>query len=589
MIRPWHIWVVFGTCLAVILTALGWISVTALGLDRQQSEARRQAALEETVRLSLWRMEAAVAPLLAQEGGRPYYWYDSFYQARPYAPATDNVQTRRDAVWMPSPLLADVSPYTLLHFQIGPDGQVTSPQVPTGQLRALAQDAFVTKADIDAATERLARLTSRPLAETLTSALGPSTSTDPESQSSSPDKQPQTQEGMTANQSEQEYEFRQRRMAQQQAIVNPIGNTVVQPPTAKVHEGALKAVWLGEDLLVLARRVTVNKASYIQGCWLNWPRVRELMLEEIKDLLPRAELTPVSSRAEQDRSRMLAALPAKVIPGPTSETRSEGLSPIELSLVVAWLCVLVAGAAVAALLLGTVSLSERRAAFVSAVTHELRTPLTTFQMYSEMLAENMVSDEQKRVRYLKTLESESRRLSHLVENVLAYARLERNRRPADVSDVAMGELLGRTTERLQDRARQSNMEVRVEQRTDLVNCAVRADAAAVGQILFNLIDNACKYASKAADKTIHIETGYDGQHGIIMVRDHGPGVSTGTRSRLFQPFSKSAHEAAGTAPGVGLGLALSRRLARQMNGDLLYLDPQSASGACFVLILPAVR
>ena len=74
------------------------------------------------------------------------------------------------------------------------------------------------------------------------------------------------------------------------------------------------------------------------------------------------------------------------------------------------------------------SLSERRGAFVSAVTHELRTPLTTLRMYTEMLADGMVPDEPRRRSYLQTLRAEADRLGHLVENVLAYSRLERNRR-----------------------------------------------------------------------------------------------------------------------------------------------------------------
>ena len=80
----------------------------------------------------------------------------------------------------------------------------------------------------------------------------------------------------------------------------------------------------------------------------------------------------------------------------------------KMSLVVAWSSLLLGAAAVALLLKGVMALSERRAAFVSAVTHELRTPLTTFRMYAEMLAEGMVPDEASRHRYLDTLRIEAR-------------------------------------------------------------------------------------------------------------------------------------------------------------------------------------
>jgi signal transduction histidine kinase len=69
------------------------------------------------------------------------------------------------------------------------------------------------------------------------------------------------------------------------------------------------------------------------------------------------------------------------------------------------------------------------------------------------------------------------------------------------------------------------------------------------------------------------------------VRDYGPGVAPREAARLFEPFRKSARDAAEGAAGVGLGLALSRRLARQMGGDLAY-EPPADGGARFVLTLP---
>ena len=71
MRRPWQIWFAFGLCLAVAFAAVGWISLTAIKVDRAQAEAYRLAALEEKVRLALWRMDSALSPLVAREGVRP--------------------------------------------------------------------------------------------------------------------------------------------------------------------------------------------------------------------------------------------------------------------------------------------------------------------------------------------------------------------------------------------------------------------------------------------------------------------------------------------------------------------------------------
>jgi signal transduction histidine kinase len=129
------------------------------------------------------------------------------------------------------------------------------------------------------------------------------------------------------------------------------------------------------------------------------------------------------------------------------------------------------------------------------------------------------------------------------------------------------------------------MELVVHRDRNVVERQVRTDPAAVEQVLFNLVDNACKYASLAEDKRIHLSLAAANGNAELRVRDHGPGISAHARRRLFVPFSKSVHDAAHTAPGVGLGLALCRRLARALGGRL-DIDSPEESGACFVLRLP---
>ena len=359
-------------------------------------------------------------------------------------------------------------------------------------------------------------------------------------------------------------------------------------PADTVHavvEGPMKAFWLG-DALMLARRVMVKGDEYVQGCWLDWPAIRRELLAEIQDLLNETALEPASG-GQEPGGRLLAALPVRLRPGPMPELPARaGMTPIRLSLFIAWSCVLVAAAAAGILLSGAVALSERRGAFVSAVTHELRTPLTTFRMYSEMLAEDMVRDEEKRLRYLRTLCTEGARLSHLVENVLSFARLERGRVGGRAERVLLGTVLDRAADRLAQRATEADMTLIVEEEDDVARVAhVEVDVSAVEQILFNLVDNASKYASGAEDRRIHLRPVCEGDVAGFDVRDHGPGIAKRERRRLFQPFRKSAQHAAESAPGVGLGLALSRRLARNMGGRLS-VNTTVTGGACFELRVP---
>jgi signal transduction histidine kinase len=653
MNRPWRIWSVFGLSLAVLLAATAWVSWMALRLDHAQAQAQQQAELEEKVRLALWRLDSMLAPLVAQESARPYFVYRPFYPAdRAFSRLFNAPQPGEPLV--PSPLLTAAPSNVLLHFQFTPGGPITSPQVPTGPERALAEANYVSAQAIQTVAARLRQfeqILSHPAAPELArqagavhaphttnqAAQGPTFETRQTAAKAQRDDSPavlrncdvllamctlpepdtnpryvslpapiaaqamaqgpvQSKKGL----------FQQEDPAQQQLVRN-VGElqaraqTLLQaldigaqnaalnfPPTAKamVAEGTLKPFWF-DGALVLARRVTVQGQPYIQGCWLDWPTLRHWMLEAIKDLLPNAALEPLRDNATDMQARMLAALPIRLVPGAPPGSVRAGLSPVQLVLLVAWGCVLLAAGAVAALLYGAVSLSERRAAFVSAVTHELRTPLTTFKMYSEMLAAGMVTDEAKRNQYLTTLCAEANRLSHLVENVLAYARLERGSARSRIERLSLGDLLVRVKPRLVQRAAQAGVQLVEDADPAVLQTVVEVDVAAVEQILFNLVDNACKYAvPTASEKLIHLEALPErGKFAMLRVRDHGQGISEAAARRLFQPFSKPASEAAGTAPGVGLGLALCRRLSRSMGGDL-WLDAQVKPGACFVLSLP---
>jgi signal transduction histidine kinase len=346
----------------------------------------------------------------------------------------------------------------------------------------------------------------------------------------------------------------------------------------------MRPLWV-EDVLVLARKVTVDGDSFYQGLWLNWESIREELLGEIRDLLPDARLVSVRDLDAGVPSRMLAALPVELQPGEPAIRSATASSPLSAPLLIAWLCVVAAAGAVGLVLIGAVTLSERRAAFVSAVTHELRTPLTTFQMYAEMLEQGMVGDPDRQREYLATLRAEGSRLSHLVENVLSFSRIERGNAGGHPEDTTLADLVETMRDRLTTRAEQAQMQLIVSGDPGAAT-EVHVDRSMTEQILYNLVDNACKYAAKADDRRIHIEMENGNRRGIIRVLDHGPGIAASEARRLFRPFHKSAKNAAESAPGVGLGLALSRRLAHQMKGELR-IEASVNGGACFELILPA--
>lgn len=349
--------------------------------------------------------------------------------------------------------------------------------------------------------------------------------------------------------------------------------------------GDLRPVWVENELL-LVRQAVLEGQPRLQGVWLNWSQLQASLMESIRDLLPEAQLITIAPEAAKTDATALVTLPVKLLTGRVRVALPKEIDTFRSALHIAWGCLIAAALAIAYVLHRAMQLSERRGAFVSAVTHELRTPLTTFRLYSEMLADDMVPEPQQRKEYLNTLCDESTRLMHLVENVLSYSRIERGRTAGRLETVSLGSLVQRIEPRLRQRADMCGLTIKVDVDAAAEPAQAHVDAMAVEQILFNLTDNACKYAAPDSDpRELHLRVEAEGRHIRIVFRDFGPGLSKQALKKLFQPFAKSATEAAHSAPGVGLGLALCRRLADELGGKLEH-QPVSGRGACFRLTLP---
>ncbi|MBL8909324.1 MAG: HAMP domain-containing histidine kinase [Archangium sp.] len=344
------------------------------------------------------------------------------------------------------------------------------------------------------------------------------------------------------------------------------------------REQPLAPIWV-DDALFLVRRDRLADGFHTRGVWLDWPILRQQLLREVGDLLPEAEL--VAARNPSADAVLLASMPVELRPGRPAKLVDGSRTPVRHVLMAAWLAWALVAVALVSLVHGARSLAARRESFVSAVTHELRTPLTTFKLYAEMLEGGMVAPDQQGG-YLARLRQEADRLGYLVENVLAWAQIERGRRRKPLEEVLCGDLLEQIVPRLTQRAELGAFSLDVGSVPAL---RVRADRFSVEQVLFNLVDNACKYAAHATTRRIALtcEVQTSG-HLALTVADEGPGVAADVESKLFEPMQKSAVEAANGAHGIGLGLALSRQLARSMGGELSS-RPDARRGAAFVLTL----
>jgi signal transduction histidine kinase len=653
MKRPWQVWLAFTLCGLVLAAAMGWLTVHALRVDRARSLAQAKAALEQNVSLALWRMDTKLAPLIAEEATRPHELYDSFITvsttatkgraARELVPSPLLTKAPENVILnFTCPTFGDwSSPQAPPAEQLELAGENGLPAaVAESNRKKLDQLALVCDA-----SKLIAELPTQPLPSSQTSRLTPSSNNsaaandwqfgapyyDNSAQINAPafDQQlgqveqrqhsvnrseateqedenpfeddgeavqqavPQQRPQMASNADFTERGNRYQQAAQQEFTKQQIGNYALLSDRNASESPAIeyvsRPVWVGDELL-LARRVDRDGQTYVQGSWLDWPRLKGELLAESADLIPDADLIPVRGDDETDPTRMLAGLPVKLVVGDRINSFPQAGpvdGPLQWALSFGWLALALALAAVALLLWGVLALSERRAAFVSSVTHELRTPLTTFRLYSDLLARDMAPTPERRREYLETLRTEAERLTHLVENVLSYARLERGRHPQRTERTTPAGLIDRFELRLAERAAQAGMTLMCECDEASADQSLTTDVGVVEQILFNLVDNASKYAGRAADRRIALTTGRDGRFVTFAVRDFGPGFVSTKQASRSAPFSKSAQEAAETAPGVGLGLALCRRLAKELGGRLVIAPRNGEPGATVTLRLPA--
>ncbi len=206
--------------------------------------------------------------------------------------------------------------------------------------------------------------------------------------------------------------------------------------------------------------------------------------------------------------------------------------------------------------------AQRRSNFVSAVTHELKTPLTAIRLHGEMLQEGLVDGPEKAQQYYSTITAQTERLSRLIENVLLFSQIEKSSAPVTKQDV--GAVVRQVQKTLGPHIERSGFKLQADIPENSVEACFNADH--LEQILFNLIENALKYASAAEDRRITVAVDAGSCEVAVSVRDRGPGVSPSLLSKVFEPFFRAEDEMTREHQGSGLGLALVQGLATQMGG-----------------------
>jgi len=224
-------------------------------------------------------------------------------------------------------------------------------------------------------------------------------------------------------------------------------------------------------------------------------------------------------------------------------------------------------------------LSAQKDDFLSQVSHELRTPMTSIRSFSDILRSDDELSTTELQYFSSIINDESQRLTRLLDEILDLSFLESGRVKLNLTDTTLITVLRTALQSTQQPTLNANATVLVED--PYIDTPITTDADRLSQVFINLITNAVKYSDKDAPR-LKITCISDGEHLNITFLDNGPGIPKAEQNMIFEKFSKLSN-ATGSS-GVGLGLAISQEIMRNLGGSLICLD--SNAGAKFQVTLP---
>jgi signal transduction histidine kinase len=312
-----------------------------------------------------------------------------------------------------------------------------------------------------------------------------------------------------------------------------------------------------------ARAVATSHADFHPASWK-----RPFVATEIGETLPHWEL-------------------AVYLLNPAKLSQSANTLKLTLGLLVALLLLAIAVGSwlIVSDLNRQLTLARQKTDFVSNVSHELKTPLTSIRMFSELLAEGRVIDPAKQRSYLSIITAETARLTRLINNVLDFARMERGEKKYTFQKCELVQLVRETCEVFRPHLESEGFQFDVHLPETVLN--INCDRDALAQIVVNLLSNAEKYSGDRKEISVELSQQTDPLPFIeLKVLDRGLGVPENCREKIFEQFYRTHDSLSSGIQGSGLGLTLTRQIARAHGGEIA-CEPREGGGSIFILRLPS--
>ena len=228
-----------------------------------------------------------------------------------------------------------------------------------------------------------------------------------------------------------------------------------------------------------------------------------------------------------------------------------------------------------------VRVAELKSNFVASVSHDLKTPLSLIQLFAETLELGRVRTPERAQEYYRIINTEARKLTRLIENILDFSRMEAGLRPYRLAPIDIGDLTRRALSEMQSQFAQTDFTIDTTIEPGLPR--LEADEDAVERAIENLLANAMKYSGDA--KKIEVTVGRDDNHVCVAVRDHGIGIARREQQRIFRKFYRIDSGLGGGPQGCGLGLAIVDHTMRG-HGGFVQVDSEPQRGSTFTLHFP---
>ena len=219
--------------------------------------------------------------------------------------------------------------------------------------------------------------------------------------------------------------------------------------------------------------------------------------------------------------------------------------------------------------------------FLATMSHELRTPLNAILGYSDLLLSGVPDPIQGRVqKKVERIDLSARHLLALIEEILTFSRLEAGEERIEVHPFSMQTLLGDVEVLIEPLATAKGIALRMPALAEPM--LMRSDPRKIRQVLVNLLGNGIKFTRAGQ---VALDVVQAGEDVVFRVVDTGPGIAPEDLARIWEPFWQADGGSTRAAGGTGLGLSVSRRLARLLGGDLS-AESEVGRGSTFVLRLP---